>query len=179
MGIEALYRKPRTSIPARKATIYPYLLSGLALIGRHQGTETAHETVTGPEVGNLRLHALGQVPIGRNHVCPDRIAATGRHSRQRNTQAFDGIARHVLSACQLTSWPAPAGTRRHVQRPRRHRTAKTPWPCPERSSSRPPAPVQHRRLPHAGSGPLGETPCCPRPRRFRRFRSGSSRCRSC
>ena len=26
MGIEALYRKPRTSIPAREATIYPYLL---------------------------------------------------------------------------------------------------------------------------------------------------------
>jgi putative transposase len=26
MGIEALYRKPRTSIPARKAAIYPYLL---------------------------------------------------------------------------------------------------------------------------------------------------------
>ena len=26
MGIEALYRKPRTSIPAREAAIYPYLL---------------------------------------------------------------------------------------------------------------------------------------------------------
>ena len=26
MGIEALYRKPRTSIPAREAGIYPYLL---------------------------------------------------------------------------------------------------------------------------------------------------------
>ena len=25
MGIEALYRHPRTSIPAREATIYPYL----------------------------------------------------------------------------------------------------------------------------------------------------------
>jgi putative transposase len=31
MGIEALYRRPRTSIPARNATIYPYLLSGLAI----------------------------------------------------------------------------------------------------------------------------------------------------
>jgi len=31
MGIEALYRKPRTSIPARGATIYPYLLDGLAI----------------------------------------------------------------------------------------------------------------------------------------------------
>jgi transposase InsO family protein len=28
MAIEALYRKPRTSIPARDAGIYPYLLSG-------------------------------------------------------------------------------------------------------------------------------------------------------
>jgi putative transposase len=31
MGIEALYRKPRTSIPARDAGIYPYLLSGLLI----------------------------------------------------------------------------------------------------------------------------------------------------
>jgi putative transposase len=31
MGIEALYRKPRTSIPARGATIYPYLLDNLAI----------------------------------------------------------------------------------------------------------------------------------------------------
>lgn len=31
MGIEALYRKPRTSIPARDAAIYPYLLSGLVI----------------------------------------------------------------------------------------------------------------------------------------------------
>lgn len=31
MGIEALYRRPRTSIPARGAAIYPYLLAGLAI----------------------------------------------------------------------------------------------------------------------------------------------------
>lgn len=31
MGIEALYRRPRTSLPARGASIYPYLLSGLAI----------------------------------------------------------------------------------------------------------------------------------------------------
>lgn len=31
MGIEALYRRPRTSLPARGAAIYPYLLSGLAI----------------------------------------------------------------------------------------------------------------------------------------------------
>ena len=31
MGIEALYRKRRTSIPARGATIYPYLLGNLAI----------------------------------------------------------------------------------------------------------------------------------------------------
>jgi putative transposase len=31
MGIEALYRKPRTSIPARGATIYPYLLDNLMI----------------------------------------------------------------------------------------------------------------------------------------------------
>lgn len=31
MGIEAVYRRPRTSIPAREAKIYPYLLGGLAI----------------------------------------------------------------------------------------------------------------------------------------------------
>ena len=31
MGIEALYRRPRTSIPARDAKIHPYLLDGLAI----------------------------------------------------------------------------------------------------------------------------------------------------
>jgi putative transposase len=31
MGIEALYRRPRTSIAAREAKIYPYLLEGLAI----------------------------------------------------------------------------------------------------------------------------------------------------
>ena len=31
MGIEALYRRPRTSIPARDAFIYPYLLEGLSI----------------------------------------------------------------------------------------------------------------------------------------------------
>ena len=31
MGIEALYRKPRTSIPARGAQVYPYLLNGLVI----------------------------------------------------------------------------------------------------------------------------------------------------
>jgi putative transposase len=31
MGMETIYRKPRTSIPAREAAIRPYLLSGLAI----------------------------------------------------------------------------------------------------------------------------------------------------
>ena len=31
MGMETLYRKPRTSIPARAAAIRPYLLTGLAI----------------------------------------------------------------------------------------------------------------------------------------------------
>jgi len=31
MGIQVIYRKPRTSIPAREATIYPYLLAGLTI----------------------------------------------------------------------------------------------------------------------------------------------------
>jgi putative transposase len=31
MAITALYRRPRTSLPARGGSIYPYLLSGLAI----------------------------------------------------------------------------------------------------------------------------------------------------
>jgi putative transposase len=31
MGIQALYRRPRTSIPARDATVYPYLLENMAI----------------------------------------------------------------------------------------------------------------------------------------------------
>lgn len=31
MGMQVIYRKPRTSIPARDATIYPYLLTGLTI----------------------------------------------------------------------------------------------------------------------------------------------------
>jgi putative transposase len=36
MGIEALYRRPRTSIPARGAQVYPYLLENLAIEGPNQ-----------------------------------------------------------------------------------------------------------------------------------------------
>jgi len=36
MGIEALYRRPRTSIPARGAAIYPYLLSGISIARPNQ-----------------------------------------------------------------------------------------------------------------------------------------------
>ena len=31
MGMEARYRKPRTSIPAREGTVYPYLLEGVSI----------------------------------------------------------------------------------------------------------------------------------------------------
>jgi putative transposase len=31
MGMETIYRKPRTRIPAREATVRPYLLSGLVI----------------------------------------------------------------------------------------------------------------------------------------------------
>jgi putative transposase len=36
MGLEALYRKPRTSTPARDGLIYPYLLSGLSFARPNQ-----------------------------------------------------------------------------------------------------------------------------------------------
>jgi len=34
MGIEAIYRRPRTSIPARDSLIYPYLLGACGSIER-------------------------------------------------------------------------------------------------------------------------------------------------
>ena len=40
MGIEAPYRRPRTSIPARGASIYPYLLDHLVIDRPHQVRST-------------------------------------------------------------------------------------------------------------------------------------------
>jgi putative transposase len=31
MGVEALYRRPRTSIPSREGAVYPYLLGGVTI----------------------------------------------------------------------------------------------------------------------------------------------------
>ena len=54
MGIEALYRRPRTSIPARGAAIYPYLLSGLA-IERPNQAWTSDITYCTPRRCRLRV----------------------------------------------------------------------------------------------------------------------------
>jgi hypothetical protein len=57
MGIEALYRKPRTSIPARQAANRPYLLSGLKI--------------------ERPIHVRAADPDGA------RISFPGRHTRYR------------------------------------------------------------------------------------------------
>jgi putative transposase len=57
MGIEPVYRKPRTSIPAREATIYPYLLAGLA-IERPNQVWTADITYLPMAHGFLYLTAI-------------------------------------------------------------------------------------------------------------------------
>jgi putative transposase len=57
MGIEALYRKPRTSIPARVAANYPYLLSALA-IERPNQVWSADITYIPMEKGFLYLCAI-------------------------------------------------------------------------------------------------------------------------
>jgi putative transposase len=57
MGIEALYRRPRTSIPAREATIYPYLLGGL-LIERPNQVWTSDITYLPMAHGFMYLMAI-------------------------------------------------------------------------------------------------------------------------
>ena len=67
MGIEALYRRPRTSIPARGAAIYPYLLSGVA-IERPNQVWASNITYLPMAHGFLYLVAILDVEIGRAHV---------------------------------------------------------------------------------------------------------------
>lgn len=57
MGIEALYRKPRTSLPVRTASIYPYLLTGLS-IERPNQVWSADITYLPMEKGFLYLCAI-------------------------------------------------------------------------------------------------------------------------
>lgn len=92
MGIEALYRRPRTSIPARGASIYPYLLEKLAIerpgLGErhHVPADGARICLPGsdsgrrqPQSARLQIvqHAHGRFLRGCARRGADEIRATG------------------------------------------------------------------------------------------------------
>ena len=60
MGIEAIYRRPRTSIPAREAAIRPYLLDNLAIDRPNQVWATRH---------HLLAHGARIFVSGGHHGC--------------------------------------------------------------------------------------------------------------
>jgi HTH-like domain len=80
MGIEALYRKPRTSIPARQAAIHPYLLSSLKIERPNQ--------VWASDFPNSAIYA-----------CDLAIAGQVR----RNTQAFRVMGILCRASARLTA----------------------------------------------------------------------------
>jgi putative transposase len=73
MGIQALYRRPRTSIPARGATIYPYLLENL-LIERPNQVWAADLTYLPMAHGFLYLMAI--LDIASRKVLAWRVSNT-------------------------------------------------------------------------------------------------------
>jgi putative transposase len=73
MGIEALYRRPRTSIPAREATIYPYLLGGL-LIERPNQVWTSDITYLPMAHGFMYLMAI--LDVASRKVLAFRLSNT-------------------------------------------------------------------------------------------------------
>jgi putative transposase len=73
MGIEALYRRPRTSIPARDAKIYPYLLDGLA-IERPNQVWSSDLTYLPMEHGFLYLVAI--LDVASRKVLSFRVSNT-------------------------------------------------------------------------------------------------------
>lgn len=73
MGIEALYRRPRTSIPARDAFIYPYLLEGV-LIEKPNHVWATDITYLPMAHGFLYLAAI--VDVGSRKVLSFRLSNT-------------------------------------------------------------------------------------------------------
>lgn len=73
MGIEALYRKPRTSRPAREGAIYPYLLEGLE-IGAANQVWSADITYLPMERGFLYLVAI--IDVASRKVLAFRLSNT-------------------------------------------------------------------------------------------------------
>ena len=73
MGIEALYRRPRTSIPARDAFIYPYLLGGLAI---ERANQVWSSDITYLPMAHGFLYLVAILDVASRKVLAFRISNT-------------------------------------------------------------------------------------------------------
>ena len=73
MGIEALYRRPRTSIPARDAFIYPYLLGGLAI---ERANQVWSSDITYLPMAHGFLYLVAILDVASRKVLSFRISNT-------------------------------------------------------------------------------------------------------
>ncbi len=73
MGIEALYRKPRTSIPARQAAIYPYLLSNVVIDRPNQVWST---DITYLPMAHGFMYLMAILDVGGRKVLAWRLSNT-------------------------------------------------------------------------------------------------------
>jgi len=73
MGIEALYRKPRTSIPAREATIYPYLLENRAI---ERPNEAWASDITYVPMAHGFLYLMAIIDVASRKVLAWRLSNT-------------------------------------------------------------------------------------------------------
>ncbi len=68
-----------------------------ALLDRHGGAEARLDAVARPQVGDLRLHVVGQARMGLHHVGPGGVAADGwalhatQHAAERRRVAPSGV----------------------------------------------------------------------------------------
>ena len=73
MGIEALYRRPRTSIPARDAFIYPYLLEGVSI---EKANHVWATDITYLPMAHGFLYLAAIVDVGSRKVLSFRLSNT-------------------------------------------------------------------------------------------------------
>jgi putative transposase len=73
MGIEALYRRPRTSISARDAFIYPYLLGGLAI---ERANQVWSSDITYLPMAHGFLYLVAILDVASRKVLSFRISNT-------------------------------------------------------------------------------------------------------
>jgi putative transposase len=73
MGIEALYRKPRTSIPARENLIYPYLLTDLVI---ERPNQVWSSDITYVPMAQGFLYLVGIIDVFSRKVLSFRLSNT-------------------------------------------------------------------------------------------------------